>query len=118
MPSDLFVPFFAGRALHEVRALQDGVLPHPVLDADDRLLQTLLLVQLRLFLGFLFFQHLVIGEKIRLVGVLVGRDVVLADDVVRHDRDPPDQQIRIDAVVVFLFSSGVLTAPFTVHTMP
>ena len=37
--SDLFVPFFAGRALHEVRALQDGVLPHPVFDADDRLLQ-------------------------------------------------------------------------------
>ena len=27
--SDLFVPFFAGRTLHEVRALQDGVLPHP-----------------------------------------------------------------------------------------
>jgi hypothetical protein len=76
--SDLFVSFFSGRALHEVRALQDGVLPHPVLDADDRLLQTLLLVQFRLFLGFLFFQHLVIGEKIRLVGVRIGRDAFAA----------------------------------------
>ena len=90
--SDLFVPFLAGRALHEVRALQDGVLPHPVLDADDRLLQTLLLVQFRLFLGFLFLQRLVIGEKVRLVGIRIGRDVVLADDVVRHDRDSPDQR--------------------------
>ena len=99
MTSDLFVPFLAGRALHEVRALQDGVLPHPVLDADDRLLQTLLLVQFRLFLGFLLLQCLVIGEKVRLVVVLVGRDVVLADDVVRHNRDSPDQQIRIDAAV-------------------
>ena len=99
MSSDLFIPFLAGRAFHEVRALQDGVLPHPVLDADDRLLQTLLLVQFRLFLGFLFFQHLVIGEKIRLVGVLVGQDVVLADDVVRNHCDPPDQKIRIDAAV-------------------
>ena len=71
MSSDLFVTFLAGRAFHEVRAYQDGVLPHPVLDADDRLLQTLFLVQLRLFLGFLFFQCLVIGEKVRLVGVLV-----------------------------------------------
>ena len=53
----------AGRAFDEVRALQDGVLPHPVSDADDRLLQTLLLVQLRLFPGFLFFPRLVIGEK-------------------------------------------------------
>ncbi len=78
MTSDLFVSFFSGRALHEVRALQDGVLPHPVLDADDRLLQTLLLVQFRLFLGFLFFQHLVIGEKIRLVGVRIGRDAFAA----------------------------------------
>ena len=38
MSSDLLVPLFAGRALHEVRALQDSVLPHPVPDADDRLL--------------------------------------------------------------------------------
>ena len=97
MSSDLFVPFLAGRAFHEVRALQDGVLPHPVLDADDRLLQTLLPVQFRLFLGFLFFQCLVIGEKVRLVSVRIGRDVVLADDVVRHDRDPPDQKVRVEA---------------------
>ena len=80
MTATLFVPFLAGRAILEVRAFQDGVLPHPVLDAGDRLLQTLLLVQLRLFLGFLLLQCLVIGEKVRLVGVLVGRDVVLADD--------------------------------------
>lgn len=80
MSSDLFVPFFAGRALDEVRAFQDGVLPHPVLDADDRLLQTLLLVQLRLFLGFLLFQRLGIREKVRLVGARIGGSVVIADD--------------------------------------
>ena len=78
MTANLFVPFFAGRALHEVRALQDGVLPHPVFDADDRLLQTLLLVQFRLFLGFLFFQLHVIGEKIRQAGVRIGRDAFAA----------------------------------------
>ena len=78
MSSDLFIPFLAGRALHEVRALQDGVLPHPVLDAGDRLLQTLLLVQLRLFLGFLLLQCLVIGEKVRLAGVRIGRDAFAA----------------------------------------
>ena len=66
MSSDLFVPFLAGRAFHEVRALQDGVLSHPVLDADDHLLQTLLLVQLRLFHRFLFFQRLVVPEKVGL----------------------------------------------------
>ena len=74
MTANLFVPFFAGRALHEVRAIQNGVLPHPVLDADDRLLQTLLLVQLRLFRCFLFFQNLVVREKIRQAGVRIGRD--------------------------------------------
>ena len=78
MSSDLFVPRLAGRAFNEVRAFQDGILPHPVFDADDRLLQTLLLVQLRLFCRSLFFQRLVISEKVRLVGVRIGRDAFAA----------------------------------------
>ena len=78
MTANLLVPLFAGRALHEVRAIQNGVLPHPVLDADDCLLQTLLLVQLRLFCRSLFFQRHVIGEKIRQAGVRIGRDTFAA----------------------------------------
>ncbi len=76
--SDLFVPRLAGRAFNEVRAFQDGILPHPVLDADDHLLQTLLLVKFRLFCRSLFFQLHVIGEKIRQAGVRIGRDAFAA----------------------------------------
>ena len=61
MSSDLLVPGLAGRAFLQIHVSEEGIRPHTLFDVENRLLQTLLLVQFRLFRRFLFFQCLV-GE--------------------------------------------------------
>ena len=90
MSSDLFIPFLACRAFLQIHALEDGIRSHTFFDVENCLLKTLLLVQLRLFRRFLFFQRLVIREKIGLL-LRGSRDVLLVKDVRRHNGDAPNQ---------------------------
>ena len=76
MSSDLLVPRFAGRAFFQIHAFEDGIRPHALFDVENRLLQTFLLVQLRLFRRFLFFQSLVIRKEIGLF-LRGGGDILL-----------------------------------------
>ena len=98
MSSYLFVPHLACRAFLQIHALEDGIRSHTFFDVENCLLKTLLLVQLRLFRRFLFFQRLVIRKEIGLF-LRGGGDILLVENVSRHDGDAPDQQIRVDAAV-------------------
>ncbi len=64
MPTNLLVALHGGRTFLHVQALDNGVFPVFVFDAEQRFLHTALLLQLR-FLGLLFaFQRLVVSKEV------------------------------------------------------
>lgn len=76
MSSDLLVPGLSSRAFFQIHAFEDGIRSHTLFDVENRLLQTLFLVQFGLFRRFLLFQRLVVREKIGLF-LRGGRDILL-----------------------------------------
>ena len=107
MPSNLIIPVFLRRTLGVVQATEQGVLAELLLDFQGCFLQPALLgsriVLLLLFLGF----HLIVSEEVELHGRVLplSLGLVLADDVVDGDVEPPDQQDGVDDAVVELRDS-------------
>ena len=104
MSSYLIVPFFLCRALSVVQSAQQGVLAKLLLDLQCRLLQPPLLgSRVPLFLLFPCLR-LIVGEEVELHGRVLPLPpcLVLTDDVVDGDIQPPDEQDRVDNAVVEL----------------
>ena len=104
MSSYLIVSFFLCRAFGIVQSAQQGVLAKLLLDLQCRLLQPPLLgSRVPLFLLFPCLR-LIVGEEVELHGRILSLllSLVLTDDVVDGDVQPPDEQDRVDNAVVEL----------------
>ena len=102
MSSYLIVPFFLCCALSVVQSAQQGVLAKLLLDLQCRLLQPPFLGSRVPFLLLFPCFRLIVGEEVELYGRVLPLSpcLVLTDDVVDGDVEPPDEQDRVDNAVV------------------
>ena len=101
MPANLLVALHSGRTFLHVQALDNGVFPVFVFDAEQRFLHTALLLQLGFLGSLLSLQRLLVREQVHLHGDFLGLLCFrFRDDV--HDRniEAADEQTLVhDAVI-------------------